>query len=404
MVARNTHMAKLKAGYLFPEINKRKRAFLEQCPEAKLVSLGIGDTTQPLEKHITYSLTQASFGLGTQEGYSGYGPEQGQPILRERIAEKIYHNRVHSDDIFISDGSKCDIGRLQMMFGSEVSIAVQNPTYPVYVDTSMMMGQQEIVYMPCLPENGYFPNLSEIPRTDLIYFCSPNNPTGATATREQLEQLVAFARKNDSILIFDAAYSLYVQDPSIPKSIYEIAGADEVAIEMGSFSKMAGFTGVRLGWTVVPAKLEFADGSLVKRDWDRVVSTCFNGASNISQLGGIGALDELGMEEMKSMVAGYLGNARRLRELFVELGYPVVGGDNAPYVWVDFGRPSWEVFDELLREAWVVCTPGSGFGSAGEGFMRFSAFGSEKGTEEAIGRLRRHLSGKREREEAGLKG
>lgn len=396
MVSRNPHMAKLKAGYLFPEINKRKRAFLEKNPDAKLISLGIGDTTQPLEKHIAYSLTQAAFGLGTPEGYSGYGPEQGQPVLRERIAEKLYRNRIHSDDIFISDGSKCDIGRLQLLFGSEVSIAVQDPVYPVYVDTSIMMGQQEIIYMNCSPENNFFPDLSKLPRTDLIYFCSPNNPTGATANRAQLEQLVSFAKENKSILIFDAAYSMYIQDPTIPKTIYEIPGADEIAIELGSFSKMAGFTGVRLGWTVVPAKLEFEDGSLVKRDWDRIVSTCFNGASNISQIGGIGALDELGMAEMQNMVSGYLWNARKLRDLFVELGYPVVGGDNAPYVWVNFGEPSWDVFESLLCGAQVVATPGSGFGGAGEGFMRFSAFNSAKNTEEAVVRLRKHLTATKE--------
>lgn len=391
MVVRNPCMANLKAGYLFPEINKRKRAFLAKNPDAKLISLGIGDTTQPLDKHITYCLTQASFGLGTPEGYSGYGPEQGQAILRERIAEKLYQNRIHSDDIFISDGSKCDLGRLQMLFGSHASIAVQDPVYPVYVDSSIIMGQQEIVYMKCLPENNFFPNLDEVKRTDLIYFCSPNNPTGATATRTQLEQLVSFAKRNNSLLIFDAAYSMYIQDPSIPKTIYEIPGADEVAIELGSFSKMAGFTGVRLGWTVCPAKLEYEDGTSVKKDWDRIVSTCFNGASNIAQLGGIGALDDMGMEEMRRMVNTYLGNARLLRDAFIELGYPVVGGDNAPYVWVDFGRPSWEVFEELLNGAEIVATPGAGFGTAGETFMRFSSFNSVKNTEEATVRLRKYL-------------
>jgi LL-diaminopimelate aminotransferase len=385
---RNSNLALLKATYLFPEINQRKRQYLEKHPEVKLISLGIGDTTEPIPPSITAALVDAASALGTRHGYSGYGAEQGMRSLREKIASSVYGGRIRSDDIFVSDGAKCDLGRLQTLFGGEVSIAVQDPSYPVYVEGSIIHGVAEIVPMACLPENNFFPDLSTVPRTDLIYFCSPNNPTGAVATRVQLERLVAFAKKNRSIIIFDSAYAHYIQDPSLPKSIYEIEGAKEVAIEVGSFSKLAGFTGIRLGWTAVPEELRYDDGSSVRADWNRLLCTVFNGASNIAQGGGGAVLEKKGMGEIGSLIQYYLDNARRIKEALERCGYEVFGGDNAPYLWVRVrGKGSWEAFQYFLEELHLVTTPGVGFGEGGEGYVRFSAFGSREHIAEAIERL-----------------
>lgn len=389
---RNVNMSVLKASYLFPEINQRKREFLAQHPEASLISLGIGDTTEPIPSSIVRSLVEASAGLGTVEKYSGYGAEQGAKVLREKIASKIYGNRVSPEEVFVSDGAKCDLGRLQMLFGSEVSIAVQDPAYPVYIEGSLIQGVKEIVSMPCCPENQFFPDLTTIPRTDLIYFCSPNNPTGAVATKRQLESLVQFARKNRSILLFDAAYANYIRDPSLPKSIFEIEGAKEVAIEIGSFSKLAGFTGVRLGWTVVPEALKYDDGTSVKADWNRLTSTVFNGASNIAQAGGCAVLEEEGLQEIASLTQYYLDNAATLKKTLEALGYEVFGGENAPYLWVRFqGQKSWDVFQKFLDRFHLVTTPGSGFGPTGEGYLRLTAFGHRKHVLEAAERLKKGL-------------
>lgn len=404
MVKRNTHFAKLNAGYLFPEINKRKQAFLAKNPNAKLISLGIGDTTQPLPSFISQHLSKCGSGLGTKEGYSGYGAEQGNNSLRKKIAESIYQNQVVSEEVFVSDGAKCDIGRLQVLFGSQATIAVQDPTYPVYVDSGVILGQSGtydplssgyhgIVYMPCLPENNFFPDLKKIPRTDLIFFCSPNNPTGAVATRPQLEQLVAFAKANRSIIIYDAAYSAFIEDSKYPKTIYEIEGAREVAIEVSSFSKMAGFTGVRLGWTVVPFDLKFEDGTPVRKDWERIQTTLFNGASNLAQHGGESALSPEGLASLSAMIDYYKHNARLIKQGLEQVGVRVFGGENAPYIWAQFpGTSSWNVFEDFLEKAQVITTPGSGFGPAGESFIRFSAFGHRDQTIEAIKRLQAILS------------
>lgn len=395
---RNVHLEKLHSGYIFPEINKRKKLFLEQNPHAELISLGIGDTTEPISPHITAGLKKAAEALGTREGYTGYGPEQGNLQLRQKIADVLYQSKFTTDEIFISDGSKCDIGRLQLLFGSQTIMAVQDPSYPAFVDTSVMVGQtskysQEtaqypgIVYMPCQPENDFFPDLEKTPRADIIFFCSPNNPTGATATRQQLEELVQFAKKNKSILIFDGAYASYIQDPTIPKSIYEIPGAREVAIELGSFSKMAGFTGVRLGWSLVPKELKYEDGSSVQKDWHRIISTFFNGASNIAQMGGIAALEEQGLQEMQKMTTFYLENTLIIKNAIEKLGLPNYGGTNTPYLWVKFpGMKSWDAFEKVLHETQIVSTPGIGFGPGGEGFLRFSAFGSRPTIQEAAKR------------------
>lgn len=391
---RNPNMTSLKASYLFPEINMRKKQFLAQNPKASLISLGVGDTTQPISPHIVNTLVDTSAGLGTLERYSGYGPEQGVKALREKIASKIYSNLVQPDEVFVSDGAKCDLGRLQMLFGNNISIAVQDPAYPVYIDGSLIQGVKQIISMTCCPENEFFPDFEALPRTDLIYFCSPNNPTGAVANRSQLESLVRFAEKNRSIIIFDSAYSNYIQDPSIPKSIYEIAGAKKVAIEINSFSKLAGFTGVRLGWTVIPEELKYDDGSSVKADWNRITSTIFNGASNISQAGGCAVLEENGLQEISSITRYYLENARIIKETLESLGYEVFGGVHAPYLWVRFkGRNSWDVFQHFLDRFHIVTTPGSGFGPAGEEYLRLTAFGHRENILLATERLKRENYG-----------
>ncbi|OIV94578.1 hypothetical protein TanjilG_25640 [Lupinus angustifolius] len=399
-VSRNGNIAKLQAGYLFPEIARRRNAHLLKFPDAKIISLGIGDTTEPIPEVITSAMAKRSYALSTLEGYSGYGAEQGEKPLRSAIASTFYKDLgIDDDDIFVSDGAKCDISRLQIVFGSNVKMAVQDPSYPAYVDSSVIMGQTgfylkdvekfaNIEYMRCKPENGFFPNLSSISRPDIIFFCSPNNPTGAAATREQLTQLVQFAKDNGSIIVYDSAYAMYISGDN-PRSIFEIPGAKEVALETSSFSKYAGFTGVRLGWTVVPKQLLFSDGFPVAKDFNRIVSTCFNGASNISQAGGLACLSPEGLKAMREVIAFYKENTDIIVETFDSLGFKVYRGKNAPYVWVYFpGRSSWDVFSEILEKTHVVTTPGSGFGPGGEGFVRVSAFGHRENVLEACRRFK----------------
>ena len=392
---------RLAAGYLFPEIGRRRNAYLEANPDAQpIISLGIGDTTMPVPPHILKGLTDGASKLGTKEGYSGYGAEQGQAMLREKIAENLYDGKIDPSEVFVSDGSKCDIGRLQMMFGAGVKTAVQDPSYPVYVDTSVMMGQTGtmdqsvkqyggINYMPCNPENGFFPDLEAMPRADIIYFCSPNNPTGAAATKEQLQKLVDYANKVGSIIVFDAAYAPFIKSDDVPKSILDIPGARTCAIEVNSLSKYAGFTGVRLGWTIVPKELKFADGSSVAADFNRIMCTVFNGASNIVQSGALAALDKEGLAEIGKLIDYYMENAKMLRETMLDIGLEVHGGTDAPYVFVDLkGKSSWDMFSKILEEAQVVTIPGAGFGPGGEGFLRLSAFAPRESCEEACKRLR----------------
>ena len=307
----------------------------------------------------------------------------------------------------MSDGSKCDITRLQLMFGSEKAIAVQDPSYPAYVDSAVILGQTQgydaglkqynnIVYMPCTPANSFFPRLEAAAKADIIFFCSPNNPTGNAATRAQLTELVAFAKRTGAIVIYDAAYAIYISRDDCPKTIYEIPGAAEVAIETCSFSKYAGFTGVRLGWTVVPSALRYSDGTPVINDWNRIMTTCFNGASNIAQAGGLACLQPEGLAAMRELVAFYKENAAIIRNGLQSVGLTVYGGSDAPYVWAHFpGRSSWDVFTEILEGANVVTTPGSGFGPAGEGFIRFSSFGHREDVVEAVSRLTKHLGSKK---------
>ncbi len=405
MIKRNTGFSNLTAGYLFPEVARRRREYAASHPEAKIISLGIGNTTEPLSKHIAKAMSDYALGLATPEGYSGYGDEQGNTALREKIAEVFYKGMADSSEVFVSDGAKCDIARIQTLFGKNVKVAVQDPAYPVYVDGSVVVGAateakkdgsgyEGITYLPCVPENNFFPDLSKVEPNTLIYFCSPNNPTGATATRQELTQLVDFANKNGCIIIYDAAYFAFIRDESLPKTIYEIPGARTCAIEVNSFSKPAGFTGVRLGWSIVPNELKYEDGSSVNRDWNRVMTTLFNGASNIAQAGGIAALDEQGLKDMKESVDYYLENGRLIKETLEGENFkkadvvPYFTG-NGPYVWAKFpGKKSWDVFDTILDKCHVVTTPGAGFGPAGESFIRFSSFGHRKDVEEACRRLR----------------
>ncbi|RLN15587.1 hypothetical protein C2845_PM02G34620 [Panicum miliaceum] len=386
-------MEKLQKGYLFPEISMKHEAHLKKYPDAKVISLGIGDTTEPIPRVITSAMAEYALALSTPEGYQGYGPEQGQMNLRKVIAEKVYPNMgIKESEVFISDGAQCDIARLQMLFGPNVTIAVQDPTFPGYADNGVIVGQTGeadevgkyagISYMRCAPENHFFPDLSRVPRTDL-------------------RELVDFARRNGSIIVFDAAYAWYVSDEEEagggnnkkPRSIYEVPGAREVAIEICSISKFAGFTGVRLGWAVVPVELRYADGSPVARDFDRIVCTCFNGASSVAQAGGLACLaTEEGRAAVRRVVGVYKENARVLVDTFASLG-KVYGGADSPYVWVRFpGRRSWDVFAEILEKTHVITVPGSGFGPGGEGFVRVSAFNSRDRVLEAAARLRKYLA------------
>lgn len=399
-VSRNANIAKLQAGYLFPEIGRRKLTHMQKYPDAQVISLGIGDTTEPIPEVITSAMAMKAHSLSTIEGYSGYGAEQGDKKLRPAIASTYYDGLgIDEQDIFVSDGAKCDISRLQLLFGSNVTIAVQDPSYPAYVDSGVIIGQtgsyqtdvekyRGIEYMRCSPENGFFPDLSRTSRTDVIYFCSPNNPTGASASRDQLLQLVKFARENGSIIVYDSAYAMYISDDS-PRTIFEIPGAKEVAIEVSSFSKYAGFTGVRLGWTVIPKELLYSDGFPVAKDFNRIVCTGFNGASNISQAGALACLSSEGLKAMGEVVGFYKENTQIIVNTFTSLGFKVYGGKNAPYVWVHFpGQNSWDVFAEILEKTHVVTTPGSGFGPGGEGFVRVSAFGHRDNILEASRRFK----------------
>jgi len=405
-VERNPNFAKLAGGYLFPEIGRRRNAYLAENPEMadRIISLGIGDTTQPIPDHILAGLVGAASKLGTSEGYSGYGAEQGMGDLRAKISEKLYGGIIKDSEVFVSDGAKCDIMRVQQVFGPGVITAVQDPSYPVYVDTSVMMGQtgdidtatsqyDNIVYMPCTAENDFFPDIDNIPRADIVYFCSPNNPTGAVATKEQLEKLVKVCKERGSILVFDAAYAPFIRSEGVPKSIFEIDGAREVAIECNSFSKYAGFTGVRLGWTVVPDELTFKDGTKVRDDFNRVMTTAYNGASNIVQGGGLACLDDEGLKEIDVLIDYYLENAKILKAAMQEIGYDVYGGDDAPYVFVKLpeGAKSWDVFSEILEKAQVVTIPGAGFGPGGEGYIRLSAFAPKDTVIEACERLKKQM-------------
>ncbi|KAK6945555.1 Aminotransferase, class I/classII [Dillenia turbinata] len=381
------------------QITDRAVNHVWKYPDAKLISLGIGDTTEPIPHVIASSMIDYVQALSTPEGYRGYGAEQGNKELRKAIAQKFYKDTGITDtEVFVSDGAQCDISRLQLLLGSNVTTAVQDPSFPAYTDSSVIIGQagdfddrnqkyRNIEYMSCGPQTHFFPDLSITPRTDIIFFCSPNNPTGHAASRVQLQQLVEFAHKNGSIIVYDSAYAVYITDDS-PRSIFEIPGAKEVAIEISSFSKFAGFTGVRLGWTVVPKELRLSNGFPIINDFNRIVCTCFNGASRISQAGGLASLSSDGFKAARSRIDYYMANAKILLDAFASLGLKVYGGTNAPYVWVHFpGLSSWDVFNMILEKTHIITVPGSGFGPGGEEYMRISAFGNRKTIVEATRRL-----------------
>jgi LL-diaminopimelate aminotransferase len=401
----NENYLKLQAGYLFPEIGRRVNEFIAANPNKKVIKMGIGDVTRPLVPSVVKAFHEGVDEMAKAETFKGYGPEQGYAFLREAIAKNAYQDNgidISADDIFISDGSKCDTGNIQEIFGNDNKIAICDPVYPVYADTTVMSGKtgdydsghyKGIIYMACTKENGFIPDLpAEIP--DLIFLCYPNNPTGTVATREELKKWVDYARKNKSIILYDAAYEAFISEEGIPHSIYEIEGAKEVAIEFRSFSKTAGFTGTRCAFTVVPSELKAFDSDgkahSVKPLWNRRQSTKFNGVSYPVQKAAAAVYTEQGKKEVAEVIAYYLENARVMKESLTEAGYEVFGGVNAPYIWVKTknGMSSWDFFDKVLNEANVVGTPGSGFGPAGEGYFRFSAFAGRESTIEAMERIK----------------
>ncbi len=402
----NENYLKLRSGYLFPEIGRRVREYQKNHPDAEIIRMGIGDVTQPLCQAVIKAFHEGVEEMSKEETFKGYGPEQGYDFLREAIAENDYRNRgidIKPGEIFISDGAKCDTGNILEIFGHDNIIAVQDPVYPVYVDTCVMGGRtgeylengyfRGLVYMPCTEENGFIP---EIPgeKIDIVYLCYPNNPTGASASRDDLKKWVDYALKNNVIILYDSAYEAYITDPSVPHSIYEINGAREVAIEFRSFSKTAGFTGTRCAYTVIPENLRASasDGTMKPLHplWLRRQTTKFNGVSYPVQKAAAAVFSPEGKIQIRETINYYMENARILREGLAQIGFSVYGGINAPYVWVNSGKgiSSWNLFDKLLNEANVVCTPGSGFGPSGEGYIRFSAFAQRENVIKAIERIK----------------
>jgi LL-diaminopimelate aminotransferase len=403
MIRINENYLKLKASYLFSDIAKRVTAYTQANPDKPVIRLGIGDVTEPLPAVCTEALHAATDEMAKRATFKGYGPEQGYAFLREAIAAHDYAARgckIDADEIFVSDGSKCDCGNIQEIFATEgLKLAIPDPVYPVYVDTNVMAGRTGanvdgryagITYLESTPANGYVPAIPTV-ATDLIYLCFPNNPTGAVATRAQLEAWVAYAKANKAILLFDSAYEAYIRNPAIPHSIYEIEGAREVAIEFRSFSKTAGFTGTRCAYTVVPKSLiaydQAGNAHPVYALWNRRHTTKFNGVAYPIQKAAAAIYTDAGQAQVKAMTDFYLGNAALIRSAVTKLGFSCIGGDNAPYIWVNTGRDSWEFFDLLLTKAQVVCTPGAGFGKCGEGHVRISAFNSRENVETALARI-----------------
>jgi len=402
MIRINENYTKLKASYLFSDIAKRVTAYTQANPQKPVIRLGIGDVTEPLPPVCIEALHAGTEEMSKRATFKGYGPEQGYAFLREAIAQNDYHARgakIDADEIFVSDGSKCDCGNIQEIFANDVRLAIPDPVYPVYVDTNVMAGRtganvegryQGITYLDSNAANGYVPAIPGV-ATDLIYLCFPNNPTGAVATKAQLEAWVAYAKKNKAIILFDSAYEAYIRDPQIPHSIYEIEGARDVAIEFRSFSKTAGFTGTRCAYTVVPKSLVAWDAAgnahPLHALWNRRHTTKFNGVSYPVQKAAASIFTDAGKKQVKEMTDFYLGNAALIREAMNKLGFSCVGGVNAPYIWINVDRDSWEFFDLLLNKAQVVCTPGAGFGRCGEGHVRISAFNSRENVVTALERI-----------------
>ena len=402
MLKVNPDYLKLRGSYLFSNIAKKVSEYSKLNPDAEIIRLGIGDVTEPLTPFILKAIHDATDEMGKKETFRGYAPDLGYDFLRNIIADHEYKNctcKIDADEIFISDGAKSDSGNIQEIFDKDCKIAVTDPVYPVYVDSNVMAGRtgefnekteqwSNVVYMPCTAENNFSPEFpKEIP--DVIYICSPNNPTGSAMTKESLQKWVDWANEHHSVILFDAAYEAYISDENVPHSIYECAGARTCAIEIRSFSKNAGFTGVRLGYTVVPHDLKDAEGKEFYPLWARRHGTKFNGAPYIQQRAGEAVFKEEGQKEVKALVAYYMENAKIIREGLKNAGYTVYGGVNAPYIWLKTpdGMTSWEFFDYLLNKANVVGTPGSGFGPSGEGYFRLTAFGSHENTLAAIDRI-----------------
>ena len=402
MIRVNENYLKLKASYLFVDIAKRVAAFTAAHPEKKVIRMGIGDVTRPLPPVCIKALHEAADEMAAEATFKGYGPEAGYEFLREAIAENDYRARscqIGADEIFVSDGAKCDTANIQELFAGDIKIAVPDPVYPVYVDTNVMAGRtgenvggryQGFIYLNSTAENNFIPELPK-EKVDLIYLCFPNNPTGAAITKAELKKWVDYAKENKSLILYDAAYEAFIRDESLPRSIYEIDGADEVAIEFRSFSKTAGFTGTRCAFTVVPKKVKAytSSGEAVTLNplWNRRQSTKFNGVSYPIQKAAAAVYTAEGKAQVKALIDFYLENAKIIREKMTSLGFACTGGENSPYIWVRTGCESWSFFDKLLNEAAVVTTPGSGFGSCGEGFIRISAFNSRENVIEAMNRV-----------------
>ncbi len=405
----NENYSKIQASYLFTEIAHRVNEHQAANPGAKIIRLGIGDVTEPLAPAVVEAMHKAVDDEATRERFHGYGPEQGYAFLRDKAAEFDFAKRgidIAADEIFISDGAKCDCGNIQELFAQDVAIAVGDPVYPVYVDTNVMAGRTlanaggrygGLVYLTCDASNGFVPSPKvlegETKKPDLVYLCYPNNPTGAVATKAQLQEWVDWARDAKSLILFDAAYEAFIRTPGIPHSIYECEGARECAIEFRSYSKTAGFTGVRCGYTVVPKGLcayNAAGESVELRPmWTRRQTTKFNGASYITQRGAEAIYSPEGAAQTKATIDFYLENAKLVKAALKGMGYAVTGGDDSPYLWVDVNGDSWAFFDKLLKGANIVTTPGAGFGRAGEGYIRISAFNSRANVLEAIERFKK---------------
>jgi len=406
MITVNPNFSKLQASYLFSDIAKRVKAYSEKNPGAKIIRMGIGDVTEALPPACVSAFQKGVAEMSDSATFRGYGPEQGYDFLREAIAKHDFQARgadIAADEIFVSDGAKCDTANIQELFSGDAKIAVPDPVYPVYVDTNVMAGRtgafkegryEGLAYLDCTEANGYVPALPSSP-VDVIYLCFPNNPTGATATKAQLKAWVDYARENKALILFDAAYEAFIRDETLPHSIYEVEGAREVAIEFRSFSKTAGFTGTRCAYAVVPKSLRVFDGcgSVVSMHamWNRRHTTKFNGVSYPVQRAAEAVYSAEGQCQVKATIDGYLANAKIIRERLTARGYKTVGGDNSPYIWVKTGKDSWEFFDKLLNEAQVVTTPGSGFGKCGAGYIRISAFNSRERVVEAMGRMEKVL-------------
>lgn len=381
----NENFLNLSDSYLFSEIARKVKAYKTEASEADIISLGIGDVTQPLCPAVVEALHKAADEMACSATFRGYGPERGYDFLREAIVENDFRTRgidIDPDEVFVSDGAKSDTGNFQELLSKDVRIAVTDPVYPVYVDSNVMAGR-EITYLPCTATNGFVPELPK-EHVDVIYLCYPNNPTGTALTRDQLKLWVDYALENDVLILYDAAYEAYIQSEDVPHSIYEIAGAKQCAVEFHSYSKTAGFTGIRCGYTVVPKALRVNLNPL----WNRRQSTKFNGTSYLSQRAAEAIYTPKGKAQVRATINYYMENARLMREALSGMGFTVYGGVDAPYLWVGVGGSSWTFFDKLLRAAHVVCTPGVGFGPSGEGYVRLTAFGQREKTKEAIERIK----------------